>query len=83
MRTKAQLTETTHANSNSAYRSYHRRASTWLTAAITGEPQLGLQKLRHRDKNAENPLKAGHAAGSGAPDFALSLPTAGDRKSVV
>ena len=45
MRTKARLTETTHANSTSAYRSYHRQASTRLTAAITGEPQLGIPKL--------------------------------------
>ena len=55
-RASARLTET-----------IHRRASTRLTAAITGEPQLGLQKLRYRGKNAEKPLKAGYATGSCAP----------------
>ena len=45
MRTESSAYRPTHANFNSAYRNYHRRASARLTETITGEPELGLQKL--------------------------------------
>ena len=74
MRTKARLTETTHANFNSAYRSY-RRASTRLTAAITGEPQLGLQKLSGEPQlglqNSQASLSSAYRTLSGEPQLGL------------